>query len=165
MHPHVRTQIFLLLLLPWSFVLPAAWERWRLSSRVSEEAGARGNSAWLSGLVAVCVLSFAAVVCLPLPGTPRQLVGIGHAIPAMIVFFGGGAASLLAVRSRLASATLMLGSASVAAWTAWLSAYLFDDGSARYGLSTAIIAYIGAGLGVLSFALIVRAGPVSSACF
>ena len=30
-HPHIRTQIFLLLALPWSFVLPAAWESWRSS--------------------------------------------------------------------------------------------------------------------------------------
>jgi hypothetical protein len=156
-HPQVRTQIFLLLLLPWSFVLPAAWERWRMSSGESEGAGAKRNIAWLSGLVAVCSLSLATVVCLPLPGTPRQLVGIGHAIPAMVLFFGGGVALLLAVRSRLASATLLVGSASLAAWTAWLSAYLFDDGSTGYFLSTALLVYIGAGLGVLSLALIVRA--------
>jgi hypothetical protein len=157
LHPHARTQIFLLLLLPWSFVLPAAWERWRMPSGGSEGAGAKGNTAWLSGLVAVCTLSLAAVVCLPLPGTPRDLVGIGRAIPAMMVFFGGGAALLLAIRSRLASATLLVGSASLAAWTAWLPAYLFDDRSTRYGLSTTSLAYIGAGLGMLSLALIVRA--------
>ena len=62
-------------------------------------------------------------------------------------------------RSRVASTTMAVGAAAVAAWTGWLASYLFDNGrTGYYGLSTAALAYTGAGLGALSLVLIVRAG-------
>ena len=142
-HAHVRAQVFLLLMLPWSFVLPAAWKKWRSSL---ERSGQAGCPLRFPGgvLVMACVLALTAVLGVPLPGTPRWLVAISRASPVIMLLAGTGAAFNLAVRSRAASATMAVGSAAVAAWTAWLFAYLFDGGATHFGLSTGILAYLGA---------------------
>ena len=69
-HPHVRTQIFLLLVLPWSFVLPAGWEKWRSSFAAGGQVGVVGATSWAFGFVLTCIFVVAAVLGVPLPGTP-----------------------------------------------------------------------------------------------
>ena len=157
-HPHVRTQIFLLLALPWSFVLPAAWENWNSSLRGDVSVRASGSTGWVVGLIIASILVLVAALGVPLSGTARSLVGISGAAPAVMLMLSIGAAVPLAGRSRLAASTLVAGSAATAVWTAWLSAYLFNDGATRFGMSTGMLACLGGGLGALSVPIIVRAG-------
>jgi tetratricopeptide (TPR) repeat protein len=157
-HPHVRTQMFLLMLLPWSFVLPAAWEKWRSAFGQSEQVGAVGTLFWACGFVVACVVVLAAVLGVPLPGTARWLIGVSRAVPAIMVIIGGVAALSLAARSRVASATMVVGSAALAAWTAWLCAYLFDEGGTPYGVSALVLGYACAVLGALSIGLVIHVG-------
>lgn len=155
-HPHVRAQVFLLLILPWSFVLPVAWEKWHSSFGENEPVDVVGVRFWACGLVVTFVLSAAAALGVPLPGTPGLLVAIGRAVPAMMLILGGGAAFVVAARSRVALAVTVVGSAAAAAWAAWVCSYLFEDGTTPYGLSAATLAYAGSALGAVSVALAVR---------
>ena len=157
-HPHVRTQIFLLLLLPWSFVLPAAWEKWQAAFGVRGQAGAFGATCWACGFVVTCVVVVTTILGVPLPGTPRWLVGASRMGPAIMLIFGAFGALSLASRSRVASVTMAIGSAALAAWTAWLCSYLFDDGTSPYGVSALVLGYACAVLGASSLGLVVHAG-------
>jgi tetratricopeptide (TPR) repeat protein len=157
-HFHIRIHVLLLLLLPCSFLLPAAWRTWRSSFGQSAQVGTARAVWWATGIALACWLVLAAVLGLPLPGTPTWLLRTGRAVPAVMAIVGAGAALVLAVRSRLASATMAVGTMAVAAWTAWLSAYLFDAGSTPHRLSTGALACAGAGLGALAAALVLRAG-------
>ena len=157
-HPHIRTQIFLLLALPWSFVLPAAWENWRSSVAGGDSAGINGYTRWAAGLIVASALALAGALGMPLPGTPRWLVGIGEAAPATMLVIAVAVALPLSAYARIAAATLVTGAAAAAIWTAWMSAYLFDDKAAHFGLTAKMLVYCGAGLGALSAAFMVRAG-------
>ena len=106
----------------------------------------------------VCSLAMLAAAGAPLPGTPRWLVGTSRAAPAVMLIGGICAACPLASRSRVASATMAVGSTAVATWTAWLSTYLFGEVALPLGTSIGTLAYVGAGLGALSLAMILRAG-------
>ncbi len=120
-HPHIRTQIFLLLVLPWSFVLPAGWEKWRSSFAAGGQVGVVGATSWAFGFVLTCIFVVAAVLGVPLPGTPRWLVGVARVVPAIMLVSGTCVALALVARSRIAAVTMAVGSAAVAAWTVWLS--------------------------------------------
>ena len=157
-HPQIRAHIFLLMLLPISFVLPAAWNKWRSSFGESQGVRGVGETAWTGGLVVACSLAMAFVLGLSMPATPGWLVSISRAVPTITLSLGACAALRLAVRSRVLSATLFAGSAAVAAWMAWLSAYLFDDGAAGYGLNIGTLGYLVAGFAAVSVVLVIRAG-------
>ncbi len=117
-----------------------------------------GSSCWGVGLILATTLVFAGALGVPLPGTARWLVRISGAAPAVMLTIASLAALPLAARTRHAAATLVAGSAAAAAWTAWLSAYLFDDRATRFGLTSGMLAYLFTGTGALTVALIVRAG-------
>ena len=78
-------------------------------------------------------------------------------MPVLLLIAGAGGAAFLVVRSRPAAATMGVGAAAAAAWAAWLRADLFD-GPDLLGIDGRLLAYAGAGLGLLAAGLILRAG-------
>ena len=157
-YPHVRAQFFLLLLLPWSFVLPAASKLWHSTSVGSEQTKALSFTLWAGGLVLSCVLITAAVLGIPLSGTPPWLVSISRAAPFAILGVGVGVSLVLAARSRLAATTMAVGAATVAAWTFWLFHYFFEGLLTNRGMGGPVFTYIVAGLVAMSLPLVVRGG-------
>jgi hypothetical protein len=157
-HFHVRVHVLLFLLLPWSFLLPATWRMWRPSIGETAQIGTARVFCGAAGVALACGLLLTTVLGLPLPGTPVWLVRAGRAMPAMTAIAGACAAMLLVGRSRMAAAMMSVGAMAVAGWTAWLLAYLFNDGSERYGLSTGALACVATSTGVLAATLVLHAG-------
>jgi hypothetical protein len=155
---HVRVHVLLLLLLPWSFLLPATWRMWRESIGQTSRLGTAHKISWAAGVALACVFILTTVLGLPVAGTPGWLVQAARATPAMTAIAGACAAMLLVGRSRMAAAMTAVGTMAVAAWSAWLSAYLFDDGAAPFGLSSGALACAAAGLGVLAAPFVLNAG-------
>ncbi len=153
-HYYLRAEIFLLLLLPWSFLLPAAWRECRSSGRggIGEGAG------WTIGSAAALSLALMAALGLPLPETPTWLVRIGLALPFAVPIIGGLTASVLFFRSRWAAATVGIGAMAVGVWSSWINAYLFNEAQALVGMSLAAMSYLGTGLGLFAAALVYRSG-------
>jgi hypothetical protein len=157
-HFHIRVQVFLLLMTAWSFLPTAAWRAWRRSVEREGPAPASRSSWWVVGWVVMSGLALAAALGLPLPGTPAWLARAGRMVPALLLLAGAAGAARLAVCSRAAALTMGVGTAAAAAWAAWLRAYLFDDGSGPSGVLADATPYVGASLGILAAALILREG-------
>ena len=157
-HFHLRTQVFLLLLIPWSFVLPAAWREWHSSQERGGRVGAGISSRWIVGWVLVCAFALVAALGMPSGQTSAWLVRMGRVQPATLLVIGECGAGLLALRSRRASMIVAIGTAATAAWGAWLRVYLFELWSELPGGFVTTLPYLAAILGVLTAALVVRAG-------
>ncbi len=164
-HLHVRAQMFLLVLLPWSFVLLAASELWHSTPLEREGSKSPSIALWACVLFLSVVSIMAAALGISLPGTPPWLVPIGRAAPIAILIVGAGVAIVLAARSRLAATTMAVGGATVAAWTAWLFHYFFDGRAASQGVGGQGLTYIAVGLAVMSLPLVVRGGAACSGCW
>jgi hypothetical protein len=158
-HFHIRIHVLLLLLLPWSFLVPAAWRTWRSTFEPGARIGPARAMCWAMHIALACGFVLTAVLSLPLPGTPVWLVRCSRAMPTWIVIIGVSGAVLSARRSRLAAALVLVGATAAAAWTAWLSAYLFEDGTSQsYGLGSGALASGAAGLGITAALLVLQAG-------
>ena len=156
-HFHLRIQVFLLLMIAWSFVPPAIWRTWRESPGHDGPIARSRAFLWPIGMSALLGLAVVAALGLPLPGTPAWLSRTARAMPAVLLIAGVVAASIMASRSGAAAATTLVGT-SAAAWAFWLRAYLFEEPSGTFEAAATAMPYIGAGLGVLAVVLIVRAG-------
>jgi hypothetical protein len=146
-HFHLRVQVFLLLMMAWSF-LPQAVRR-----------GVRGSVE--RGFVCLLVgLALLAALGLPLPETPAWLSRAARAVPAVVLIAGAVAAVRLAARSqvRATAATMAVGAVAAAAWALWLRAYLFDEALNLPGALAIAIPSAAAGFGVLAAVAIVRDG-------
>jgi hypothetical protein len=157
-HFHLRVQVFLLLMMAWSFLPPAVWRAWSGSLDHGSQTRAPRPAYWGIGLAALVGVAIVAAMGLPLPETPAWLSTIGRAVPAELLIAGAVAAALLAFRSRAAAATMAVGTAAAAAWPIWLRAYLFDGSPEHPGIVAVAMPYAAAGLGILAAGAILRAG-------
>jgi hypothetical protein len=154
-HFHLRIQVFLLLMIGWSFLPPVVMSTRQGSSARRIRSGVLQAA---SSMVVLVTLALIAALGLPLPETPPWLSSGGRAVPVLLLIAGVVAAGLAAFRSRAASATIAIGTAAAAAWAIWLRTYLFEDGLTRHGIAANAIPYAGAGLGIVAAGVIVRAG-------
>jgi hypothetical protein len=157
-HFHLRTQIFLLLLIPWSFLLPAAWREWHSSHERAGGVGAETLPCWVVGWVLVCGLALVGASGMPSGQTNAWLVILGRVQPATLLVVGGCGAGLLAFRSRKASIIVAIGAAATAAWGAWLRVYLFELRSELPGSFAMTLPYLAALMGALTVVVVIRAG-------
>jgi tetratricopeptide (TPR) repeat protein len=146
--PYTRALVFLLLLLPASFSVPAAWAVWSrapLPARRGGGAGERGGAgAWLGAFGAAAALSLALTAALPGRVTARWLTGAEFIVPAGFVLLAAAGAHFLRRRSPVAAVLALLGGVSEAAWATWLYAYLTDARLPAVPLSLVIAATAGA---------------------
>lgn len=150
-----RALVFLLLMLPCSFVLPAVWEFWRGAPKVGRKRGMDADrnggpsGSWLGALGAATAL--AAILTAALPGrmVSGWLVGADSLIPAGFVLLAGIGAWSLMRRSRSAAGVVLLGSIFQAAWASWLFAYLVQAQLPAVPLSLVVAAATGLLLAVL----------------
>ena len=109
-HPHVRAQVFLLLILPWSFRLTGCLGK--MAFVVERDGAGRcggtnsGPAVWSS----ISSSSWRPRWASPCLAHLRWLVAIGRVVPAAMLILGGVCRrSLVAARSRFASAAMALG--------------------------------------------------------
>jgi tetratricopeptide (TPR) repeat protein len=140
--PDVRALFFLLLVLPVSFVLPAAWDLWRRAGAGQPaNAAAEGRAAGWVGVLAGAV-GLAAVATAALPGwaTARWLAGAGVVVAAGFAALAAAGAWFVRGRSWAAAMLALSAGGFLAAWAAWLRAYLLDRELPAVPLSLVIAA-------------------------
>ncbi len=143
-HPYTRSFFFLLLMLPVSFVLPAAWDLWqRILPRQERTAGEGRTGSWVGALAAAIVLS--ALVMTALPGwfTDRWLGRVQGFLPAGFVLLGAIGGWALGRHAPTAAALAVLGGVFEAAWAVWLRGYLVDPVRPNLPFSLLIAAIAG----------------------
>jgi tetratricopeptide (TPR) repeat protein len=148
-----RALVFLLLVLPVSFVLPAAWEARRRAAEATRKRGPRDGgtgwpAAWLGALAAAVAVSVLAAAALPGRVTARWLLGTQIVIPLCFLLLGCGGAYLLRGQSRAAAAWALCGGIFEAAWVCWLRAYLLEPRLETAPPSLVIAALTGTALAV-----------------
>lgn len=157
-HFHLRVQVFLLLMIPWSFLPPALREAGRESLDRGRASRAWSTAPGVIGPLVLVGLAIVAALGLPLPETPAWLSIASRAVPAELLIAGVVAAGLAAYRSRAMALTMVIGTIAAAAWAFWLRMYLFDEGRGPFGPEGRAMPYAGAGLGLLAVGAILRAG-------
>jgi tetratricopeptide (TPR) repeat protein len=155
---YILTQLFLLMVLPLSFLLPAVWRRWR----VDERNGSPRGGLWACPTAAAVGMMIIGALGTPGSPVPRGLVEFGRLAPGFLALAGVIAAAWLGRSSRGAGLLAAVGTLASAAWIDWLRGHLFgratgliDWGDDRSPLPPALAA---AGLGVLALILLIRAG-------
>ena len=124
---YLRSLYLLLILLPVSFVFPAAWRtsrgalqpRDKRTTRISGEPSI-GSGAWVSALSCTIGLLIASTLCFSRPEASAWRDTIGDGIPFAIAAAWLAFAMLLARRSWGAAALTLVGGAALAVWAAWL---------------------------------------------
>ena len=86
-HLYLCAYLFLMLVIPWSFLLPAAWRRWVKSGR------RRAARLWTAGMLAGVTLCAIGAVGLPSPDVPAWLARSGRLSPMFVLALGIPAAS------------------------------------------------------------------------
>jgi hypothetical protein len=157
-HFHLRTHVFLLMLFPWTFVLPAAWRQWRSSHMKDVRFSPSTSSWWVAGWVLACGLSLVVALGMPSPKTKPWLVQMSRVQPIAVLVKGGWGAALVFGRSRTASVIVAVGAAAVAAWALWLRVSLFEPMAELPANKITMLPYLAAFLGVVTAFLVIRAG-------
>jgi tetratricopeptide (TPR) repeat protein len=155
---YILTHLFLLMVLPLSFLLPSVWKRWR------DEAGKgpiRGGF-WV-GVSGVAIgLMLLGVLGAPGNSVPRGLIALGRLIPGFLALAGLIMAVWLGWSSRGEALLSCVGMIAIAAWIDWLRGHLFGRASGLIdwgdGQATLPPSLAALGLGVLFLLLLIRAG-------
>ena len=79
-----RGEYFLLLLLPISFLVPAAWTTWTEAARRDGPPRPSFAGWWLLGMAVATGLTIFATISLPLAGTPSWLIRAGRWVPMVV---------------------------------------------------------------------------------
>ncbi len=147
-----RSEYFLLLVLPLSFIVPAAW---RASRPALSHGGLRVRESllWLGAAGASAALVAAHVLGVAEEGVPAWLAWLARIAPAGTWVLGLLGAFLILVARLDKSAALLaaVGSAAAAVWMAWLGRWLFGRPPGPFFTATTAI------LGLTVAFLIVRA--------
>lgn len=154
---YLQALVFLLALLPASFVLPAAWRQ------------ARGGSGptrvwrWVAGaFVAVAAVALSVLV-LPGPSVGARWVGVATWIPAALALIALAAAGIIAVRSWRVGLVLGFGGFASALWVDWLRGHVFGRAlsiSGWNGSGAGLVELAALAVGLVSVFLLIRAGAV-----
>jgi tetratricopeptide (TPR) repeat protein len=146
---YLIAHLFLLTVLPLSFVFPAIWQRWK-----STNAGSRSRVMIWAGvfLVAVAVV-FMASLSLPGNRVPGWLVRAAYFAPALLGVGGFLAAARLFASARGAAILAGAGAVACAGWLDWLHGHLFGPGNSLIDWGT------GAGSFRPIFAALAVGGP------
>ena len=120
-----QTECFLLVMLPFSFVMPAVWQ----AARTEADRGAPLHRQTLFWIVAFGLAAASIAACIPGfagSGDTRLIAQLGRLAPWGIAATGfGGAFFLLLARSSAASALLAAsGGVALTAWILWLRGHL-----------------------------------------
>ncbi len=115
---YLRSLTFLMLLLPWSFLIPAVWRRSSL-----EVKGAAGL--WTSVFLGGAALAAIGTLGLPARDVPNWLATAGRFSPLWCLALGGVAAFLIGPRTRQSSFLLISGSIAIAVWCDFLRGHLY----------------------------------------
>jgi hypothetical protein len=148
---YIRSLYLLLLGVPASFVLPAAWRAWRaspprpLARRASEgtrsprrRSGPASSpapphvGAWVGAAAAVGGLLVWSTIALPRRGLPDAVLWSGGQAALLLGLGAVAAAVALWRRSWAAALVAGAGGVALAAWMAWVRDYLSDDLSALH---------------------------------
>jgi tetratricopeptide (TPR) repeat protein len=139
---YVQTHVFLLLVLPLSFLVPSVWRR----AQRDANGAFQGSAAWIGWFMVTVGLALADVIGLPGRSVPGWFVDVGRAVPGIFALAGIGVAAWLWRRSRGAAGLAVVGSLALAIWADWLRGYLFgghlamvdwQTGPGRVGLACA----------------------------
>ncbi|HWE39093.1 MAG TPA: hypothetical protein VG406_21270 [Isosphaeraceae bacterium] len=155
--PYLWAFVFLLLILPLSFLLPATWRLWE---RTRGDRPARPG-AWAFGVVLAVAMAIVGALGLPGKGMPAGRIEAGRMMPIAAVVVGAGAAIALGTGDRRAARLALAGSLAFAAWSAWLRGHLFgpEPGPSAWldaaGLAGPVVV---AAAGVAAAVMTLRAG-------
>ena len=152
-----RCELFLLWMLPLSFIVPATWHAVR---RVTSRPGRGETAVWSLGFGLAVSLILAAVLGLPAQDVPGWMAQGARLVPLGLVALAVTGAVLLVVRSRQGALLAILGGVAEAAWVLWLRAYLFGPEPVSVpGLPASLEARLrGAGLPVFGWGAAVLGG-------
>jgi hypothetical protein len=130
---YIRTLYLLLLAVPASFLLPAAWRAWTTNgtpaSRRPPPAGryTPRAGAWLGGAALLGAILLAGTIGLPYKRVPPWVAAVGRLTPLVLAAGAAVAAALLWRRSRAAAVVAAVGGAALAIWAAWLRGYFLAE--------------------------------------
>jgi tetratricopeptide (TPR) repeat protein len=119
---------FLLLLVPFSFLFPAAWRAWWAARRPGAAGWGAHAPAWLGGLAAGVGLLALGTVTLSGKGLPGWVVALGDNVPLLLLAGGAVAALVLRERGQVPALLAVVGGAALAVWVVWLQALLLGGG-------------------------------------
>ncbi len=153
---YMRTECFLLLSLPPSFIIPAVWRA--AGAPAARRAIVVGASGLVLALILASLLGFAA------PGAAPGMIRAGRLAPLGLVVLGSAGAALLVKSARPAALLALIGGAASAAWIVWLRTHLlgFEPGAPAWLAATvASSSLLGWGAALLLLAtagMVLRAG-------
>jgi tetratricopeptide (TPR) repeat protein len=130
---------FLLLLLPLSFLYPAAWRTWRADrstgrrGATEEKPGTPAVWSWLGGLAAAVGLLTASTLTVSGAAVPGWVTVLGDNVPLAVLAGGVGVALLLRRRSPGAAVLAAVAAVALAAWMEWLRAAVLGAGRGSLG--------------------------------
>ncbi len=173
--PSFRAFMLLLVLLPASFLVPAAWRAWQSApvprmpaskKTASLDPASAPAARWATGAAGFFALLLLDALSLPAIDTPRWLVQAGQFIPLLVVL--GGAVLAVRWRRRSTQAALLAatGSLALGAWMVCLPVTLLGTASdvfpavdrqtlAELASGIAVIGLLGAGVALV---LVLRHG-------
>jgi tetratricopeptide (TPR) repeat protein len=151
-NPYIRSLYLLLLVLPCSFLLPAAWRASGAPTAASDARPAGSAGSWLGVFTAAVVLAVVGALSMPVPSTPRWFVTLGDSLPVGFLILAAGGAILLR-RRPAATSVAGIGGVFLAAWAAFLRSYLGGAEMAGLPWTLLIAAATGLPLVVLVVAL------------
>jgi hypothetical protein len=130
---YIQSLYLLLLAVPASFVVPAAWRAWRAvpSPRRGAKKAAAAHpvraGAWIAGVAALGGLLVLAALGLPQRNVLAPISWVGTQAPLLLAAAGCIAAALLR-RSWRAVVVALGGGVALALWASWLRSYFVDWG-------------------------------------
>ncbi len=122
---YTRITCWLLLAMPLSFLVLAAWRAAR-AGRPFGSSAVRAV-AWFCAFGMAAILILAVVLGLPGAGSPSGMLPLGRLAPIGLAAMGLAGAALLVRSSRIASLLLAIGGLAEAAWAAWLRTHLMGS--------------------------------------
>ena len=148
-NPYYRCELFLMWMLPLSFIVPAMWH----AGRPVASGSGRGEAAvWLIGFGLAAFLIVAAVLGLPAHGVPGWMAQRAWLVPLGLVVLAVTGAVPLVLRSRQGALLAIGGGVAEAAWVFWLRAYLFVPEPASVpSMPARLAAWPGGGAGLPAF--------------
>ena len=162
---YVIAQVFLLMILPLSFIFPAVWRRWKQTNGVRSPRGAVWGGTFSLAASLVLIASFG----LPGNSVPGWLVQFGRFVPVLLALGGLSVSTRLFLKSGGAGVLAAAGALCCGSWLDWLRSYLFGPvnslidwraGAHSYGPMLA-----GLSIGVLLAVLLIRSGVDSFRLF
>ena len=161
---YVIAQVFLLMILPLSFIFPSVWRECKKTNGTGSPRGAVWGGTFCLAVSLVLIASFG----LPGNSVPGWLVQFGRFVPVLLALGGLSVSTRLFLKSGPAGRLAAAGAFACALWLDWLR-HLFGAGQFvdRLGSGGAFVApiVVGLSIGLLMVVLLIRSGVDSFRLF